>query len=152
MGRIHFAFSLLIISLSFSFISQAGSCRNAPDDANADPAGRKTKLAKGVWGGQHIRMEVTDNGAQIEYDCANSTLDEPIVLDRSGKFHVKGKYIAEHGGPVRNDEVSKGSPVRYVGTLKGNGLTLIITNTDTGKTVGSFNLTRGNEGRVMKCL
>jgi len=96
-------------------------------------------------------MEVTDNGAQIEYDCAHSTIDEPIALDRSGKFQVKGKFTPEHGGPVRSDETPKSSPVRYLGELKGNELTLTVTNTETGKTLGNFNLSRGSDGRLMKC-
>jgi len=145
------AFLFLVIALSFTFIGQAGACRGAHESDGDNSAKKKTRLAKGAWGGQHIRMEVTDNGAQIEYDCAHSTIDEPIVLDRFKKFKVKGKFTPEHGGPVRSDEAPKSSPVRYLGELKGNELTLTLTNTETGKTLGSFDLTRGGGGRLMKC-
>jgi len=96
-------------------------------------------------------MEVTDSGAEIEYDCAHSTVDEPIVLDSEGNFEVKGKYLRQHGGPIRKDEESNGSIVRYTGHAKGRELSLTITNPEKKETIGTFTLTQGSDGRVMKC-
>ena len=39
-------------------------------------------IAPGSWGGNHIRMIVTAEGAAIEYDCAWGTIDEPLLADR----------------------------------------------------------------------
>jgi hypothetical protein len=151
MNSINLMFSVFAVSLVFSILGQSGSCRNRETSMNSAPVEKKVRLANGVWGGQHIRMEVTDNGAQIEYDCAHSTIDEAIVLNRSGRFDVKGKFTAQHGGPIRRDEEPRSSPVRYVGEANAKTIALTITNTETRETLGSFTLTRGSEGRLMKC-
>jgi len=96
-------------------------------------------------------MEVTDSGADIEYDCAHSTVDEPIVLDGEGNFEAKGRYLREHGGPIRKDEESSGVIVHYAGHASGKELSLTITNPEKKETIGTFTLTQGSDGRVMKC-
>jgi hypothetical protein len=107
-------------------------------------------LTAGVWGGEHLRMDVSDGGASLEFDCASGVIDRPVVLNGDGRFDVKGSYMPEHGGPVRRDEELKGRPARYVGRVKGETLTLTVV-ADPEETVGEFTLTRGSEGRVMKC-
>ena len=104
-----------------------------------------------MWGGEHIRLEVTDSGANIEYDCAHGTIDESIVLDSEGNFDVKGKYTPQHGGPIRRDEESNNHAVRYVGNARDKQLTLTIAIPDKKETIGNFTLAHGSEGRVMKC-
>ncbi|HEY0377669.1 MAG TPA: hypothetical protein VGC87_12160 [Pyrinomonadaceae bacterium] len=113
---------------------------------------KKDRLAEGVWGGQHIRMEVTADGAELDYDCAHSTIDQPIVLDRQGRFEVKGKFTREHGGPVRNNETPNSTPVRYNGQVEDQTMTLTITHDETGEDFGSYTLTEGSQGRLMKCM
>lgn len=110
------------------------------------------RLVAGVWGGQHIRMEVTDDGAQIEFDCAHSTMDEPVVLDHHGRFEVKGKFTREHGGPVRSERAPNSSPVRYIGQVEGQTMTLTIRHDETGESFGDYTLTQGSQGRLMKCM
>jgi hypothetical protein len=151
MSRSSFTLLFIALPLLFSLLGQTGSCRNKEKAMNTAPLERLGRLANGVWGGQHIRMEVTENGAQIEYDCARSTINEPIVLDRAGRFDVKGRFIREHGGPIRSDEEPSTAAARYVGAVQDQKLTLTITNTESGETLGSFTLTKGNEGRLMKC-
>src|SRR3712207_1976555 len=56
-------------------------------------------LLPGVWGGQHIRFEVNEGGANVEYDCARATVEGKILVDASGRFNVAGTYYREHGGP-----------------------------------------------------
>jgi len=144
-------FLLLAVSLLVTIPGEGGSCRNKEAAVSKAPVETNNRLAKGVWGGQHIRLEVTDSGANIEYDCANSTIDQPIVLDREGNFDVRGKYMPEHGGPIRKDEESNSYSVRYVGHASDKKLTLTITIPDKKETIGNFTLTHGSEGRVMKC-
>lgn len=158
MRTIDVMFPSLAVCLLFTILAEGGSCRNreaavnkAASETNNRPGENNNRLAKGVWGGEHIRLEVTDNGANIEYDCANSTIDEPIILDRQGDFDVRGKYMPEHGGPIRRDEENNGYSVRYVGHARDKELTLAITNPDKKETIGDFTLTQGSEGRVMKC-
>lgn len=106
-------------------------------------------LTPGVWGGAHIRFEVTDGGATIEYDCAHGTIDGRILVDSAGRFSVAGRHFPEHGGPVREGEGSNGQPVRINGRVGGSLMHLTVTRA--GTSLGSFDLTRDNEGRVFKC-
>jgi hypothetical protein len=151
MTNLNLIISSLIICFFFVVVGENGSCRNRESPAGKPTVMRKDKLPAGVWGGEHIRMDVTEDGANLEFDCASSTIDEPIVLDRSGNFDVKGKYSAQHGGPIRRDEETNSPAAHYVGHVKDGEMTLTITIADKKEAIGSFNLTRGSEGRLMKC-
>jgi len=151
MSKIALIFPLLCVGMLSMLFGGAGSCRDMHGASNRTAVQNSDWLANGVWGGEHIRMEVTDSGADVEYDCAHSTVDEPIVLDSEGNFEVKGKYLPQHGGPIRKDEESNGSIVRYTGHAKGRESSLTITNPEKKETIGTFTLTQGSDGRVMKC-
>jgi hypothetical protein len=151
MSKIALIFPLLCVGMLFMIFGGVGSCRDMQGASNRGAVQKTDRLANGVWGGEHIRMEVTDSGADIEYDCAHGVIDEPIVLDGEGNFDVKGKYLREHGGPIRKVEENNGITVRYVGHASGKELSLTITNPDKKETIGTFTLTQGSEGRVMKC-
>lgn len=110
---------------------------------------RRADLTPGVWGGQHARFEVTDGGAKVDLDCAHASADGRIIVDGSGRFSVEGTYYHEHGGPVRENEEARGEPVRLTGSVGGSLMKLTITRGR--ETVGTYNLTRGDEGRVIKC-
>ncbi|MFN2514714.1 MAG: hypothetical protein ABR556_00740 [Pyrinomonadaceae bacterium] len=109
-------------------------------------------MPTGTWGGQHIGMEVTDNGARIEYDCAHGTINHQIVPDDSGKVEAKGIHVKEHGGPVREGEEPESHPARYSGHTDGKTMTLMITLTDTNESIGTFTLGYGKHPRITKCL
>jgi hypothetical protein len=106
----------------------------------------------GVWGGDHLRVDVTTGGGTTEYDCAHGTIDEPLVAQRDGRFTANGTHTFDHGGPIRNDEVPNRHPARYDGRVTGGTLQLTVTVTDTQQTLGSFTLTRGTASRLLKCL
>ena len=108
-------------------------------------------LLTGLWGGEHIRLEVSEGGATVEYDCAHGTVDVRMVVDRRGRFRAAGKHFEEHGGPVRQDEPLKNYPVRYTGQVKGGVMKLTVARADTGARVGTFTLTRGQEPMIVKC-
>ena len=148
--------SLAAICLVGSVIAQGGSCRasNAgASNANSEmKAINKTdKLPAGVWGGQHVRAEVTEGGATFEFDCARGAITQAIVLDGSRKFDIPGKFATEHAGPVQRDEESNDRGVRYSGSVKDQEMTLTITDTTTKEVIGTFTLKHGSEGRLMKC-
>ena len=96
-------------------------------------------------------MEVTETGAEIEYDCAHGRITERIVPDRSGNFEVKGVHVTEHGGPVRIDEKPNEQPARYSGWTDGRRMTLTVTVEGRKEAIGTFNLGHGSPGRVFKC-
>ena len=117
------------------------------------PGGRETKrVSAGIWGAMGVAMEVTESGATIEYDCAHGTIDQPLLLDADGRLDVKGHHFREHGGPVRQGEESNGEPVRYVGQVTGDTLTLTVKPEGSNTPIGDYQLLRGKTGRIHKCL
>lgn len=115
--------------------------------ANASGA----RLAPGVWGGEHLRMEVSEGGARLEFDCGAGEIRQPLVLDGEGRFDLKGTFNAQHGGPVLRDEEEHARPARYGGRARGDTLTLSVTLLEPEEDAGTFTLTRGQDARLMKC-
>jgi hypothetical protein len=109
-------------------------------------------VAAGTWGGEHVALEVTADGGRIEYDCAHGEISEPLRLDRDGHFDAAGTHTPEHGGPVREDEEIVSRPARYAGRVDGTRMTLTVTLTDAREVLGTFTLTHGVPGRLLKCL
>ena len=106
----------------------------------------------GSWGGPHIGLVVTAGGAELEYDCAHGRITEPLRTDSEGEFVAAGVHVREHGGPVRDGEPADEHPARYVGRVRGTAMTLRVELTDTASTIGSFELERGADPGVLKCL
>lgn len=107
------------------------------------------RIPTGVWGGQHIHIEVGEKSARIEYDCANGVINGPLTVDADGNFKLRGTHRMERGGPVRADDDAKDQPATYTGSIKGNTMTLILKVADGD--AETFTLEKGNEGRVLKC-
>ncbi len=115
---------------------------------------KMNKLPTGMWGGQHVELEVNERGATVEYDCGRGTIAQPLMIDSQGRFEVVGKHILEHGGPERVGPSSDNSdthPARYVGSVSGTTMTLTVTLTDTREEIGTFMLTHGKASRLVKC-
>jgi hypothetical protein len=118
--------------------------------AAAAAASGKDRVTPGEWGGQHVRLTVAEDGAQLELDCAHGSV-EAMTLGEGGRFDVAGRLVREHGGPVRKDETENGVSARYQGTVKDQTMTLAIVPDDGGEKVGPFELTLGGRARLMKC-
>jgi hypothetical protein len=106
-------------------------------------------VASGTWGGEHVLLQVSDKGAEVEFDCAHGQITQPMALNEHGDFDIAGTFTAEHGGPVRRDETSSANPARYSGHV--NGDTLSLTVTLEKDTLGPFTLTRDNRPILKKC-
>ena len=111
-----------------------------------------SRVRIGSWGGEHIGLMVSENGAHLEFDCASGDIGEPLTVDREGRLGVDGVYIREHGGPIRSGEEPDRKRARYSGRIEGNALTLDITLIDSNESVGTFTLTHGAEPVIRKCL
>ena len=107
------------------------------------------RIPTGVWGGQHINIEVGEKSATIEYDCASGVIDGPLVVDSSGRFNLRGKHRPERGGPIRADDEAKSQPATYTGSIKGNTMTLNLKLDDSD--VETFTLEKGKPGELFKC-
>ena len=112
---------------------------------------RGQPLAEGLWGGEHIRMDVTAAETKIEFDCGHATIASRILIDPRGRFVAKGTYAEERGGPVRQGEESHGYPAQFRGTVNGKNMKLTVTRTDTNEVLGAFTLTHGREPELVKC-
>ena len=143
-------------------VCACGVCASAfllAASAHASPAnGRRTHLhgqegplALGSWGGQHISLEVTADGAIAEYDCAHSTISQKISLDRRGRFNVAGTYVAEYGGPVREGRQADGIPVQFTGRVSEKRMSLTVRRRGSGQIIGKFTLVFGQEAFLVKC-
>lgn len=123
----------------------------------------------GMWGGAHVRLDFGERGATLEYGCAHGTIDEQISLNAEGRFDVRGTHETEQGGAITtgisaanedennatantNGAAANAHPVRYVGLIKGDVMTLSVTHRDTKQDFGTFTLKRGAPVRLFKCL
>ncbi len=106
-------------------------------------------MPTGVWGGDHIALTVEVTSAHVELDCAHGNI--PIRLPDAA-FTVAGTFVREHGGPILVDETLDSRPALYVASMSGGVMTLTIRLGDSGELVGTFTLTRGATGRIVKCL
>ncbi len=112
---------------------------------------KRARVEAGTWGGEHVRVEVREGGADVEFDCAHGTLDEPLEPDASGRFDVRGTYVREGPGPIRLGLTRPVRAARYAGQVSERTLTLTVTLVENSREVGSYTLTRGDAGRLRKC-
>lgn len=108
------------------------------------------QIPTGEWGGSHISMNVGERAATIEYDCAHGEIPGPLSVDGEGKFHLRGTFTRERGGPVRADETSKAEPATYSGTITGNKMTLTMKLSDSDESE-TFTLEKGKAAELFKC-
>ena len=112
---------------------------------------KMTRMPNGSWGGQHIRIEIANDSAEIDYDCAHGTIDGPLRVDSRGHFSLAGKHFRERPGPIREGEESNGQPAKYTGSIAGDKMTLTVTLKNAGEALGTYTLVHGSPGRVWKC-
>ena len=108
------------------------------------------RVPAGSWGGEHVRLSITDTGGTVEFDCAHGTLDAPLKVDTDGRFNVPGSLMRE-GGPVRPGREEGKQSVRYSGRLDGSIMDLDLLG-EAGDSLGSFRLKLGDQGKLFKCL
>jgi len=104
-----------------------------------------------VWGGDHVKLTVSDTSSHLEFDCAHGDIAGTLTASQ-GTIAAQGTFTREHGGPIRIDEPADIHPALYSGTVSGSSMQLSIRLTDSGDVVGSFALVEGAAGRVTKCL
>lgn len=160
--------SLFLVSTAFLFASRSDQRNNQArliGGSEKHPAARECEMARlpingevgkkglrvGLWGGEHISMEVTARRTTIEYDCAHATIDQRITLDRRGQFNVSGKQVREQGGPVRQNELLNSYPAQFTGRVSGTRMDLTVKRPDNGELIGTFTLIYGQQASLKKC-
>ena len=127
--------------------ASAGKRAGAQDAAHATAA----SASLGMWGGPDIEMEVTEQGAALDFDCALGTILEPLLLDAVGKFQAKGTFHSQHGGPIKKNQPSRGIDVLYSGIIQGDTMRLEFTLGESKESPQKFTLVRGQAGNLRKC-
>ena len=107
------------------------------------------RIPTGVWGGEHINIEVGTKSATIEYDCAHGVIEGPLAIDANGRFNLRGTHTPERGGPIRMDEQPQSQPALYVGSISGSKMTLTLKLKDSEDE--TFTLEKGKQGELFKC-
>src|SRR6185436_13299047 len=113
MNRFDHVLTVLVLPILL-FAWQQDSCRSSKVDKGAM---KTQRVVAGIWGGQHITLNVAEEGTTATMDCAHGTISQPIEIDDAGRFDVRGTFTAEAPGPVRSGG-DDSRPVRYRGTVK----------------------------------
>ncbi len=139
---------LIIASVGLGCAGQMTGLR----PAQSSPSSPAQVLPNGVWGGEHIRMDVSDGGADIEFDCARGSISQRLALDAQGRFKFQGTYKAETPAPAAADGGPTGSGVTatYTGVLNGSSLRLEVS-IEGQDTPRIFDLSQGDQGHLAKC-
>jgi hypothetical protein len=149
MNKLSFLTILFLLPFLFVILVQSDSCRgNRMDNLSAK---KDDVVITGEWGGEHIGVQINEDTAEIDFDCANGKINQRISLDKDGKFDLIGTYTIEHSGPTRDDKPPPTYSAKYAGIVKDKTMTLTVTLIDTKKDIGTFTLTHGSRSRVMKC-
>jgi hypothetical protein len=101
-----------------------------------------------TWGGEHVRLDVTKTGADLDFDCAHGAITGAIP--ETGTFSLKGTFTPERGGPAR-DDAPKAAPAMYAGTITQDSMALRIVVDGNTKDALNYTLSRGSMGKVRKC-
>ena len=159
-------FTLCALPLALALALPAGAAQRGRTGRarKAAPAAVKkmNRLQTGLWGGQHVRLDVTARGARVEFDCAHGTLEGPVALDREQRFDVRGTFTRERGGPtlvppdvadgqLPPDAGAETIAARYTGRVRGKSMTLAVVALDSGETLGTFSLGHGEPPVLIKC-
>jgi hypothetical protein len=112
----------------------------------------------GIWGGAHVGLEVQGGLADVVFDCASGTIDDPLYPSRDGAFSVKGTYRTGAPGPVKVGQFFRSQGAIYSGQVekgaeksKSRLMTLHVTLED-GTSLGPFTLTEGAPPQLTRCL
>lgn len=108
-------------------------------------------ITPGVWGGEHVHLDVNSNSAKIEFDCAHGMIEGPFTVDANGEFSWKGTFARERGGPVTSNDESSGEPAVYSGSINQETMKLTVRLANEKEPLGTFELNQGKEGRLRKC-
>jgi hypothetical protein len=108
-------------------------------------------ITPGVWGGEHVHLDVNSNSAKIEFDCAHGTIEGPLTVAANGEFSWKGRFAPEHGGPIRNNEEDSSAPATYSGSINEQTMRLTVRLDNQKEPLDTFVLTHGKEVRLRKC-
>lgn len=143
-----FSHTLCVFSLLLLALWQSDSCQ---DVKVATMSPEQRRVATGIWGGPNVQLDVTEEGAQLRFSCAQGTIEGPVALDAEGRFSAPGTFVAGSMGPTREDDPPKRRPAVYSGVVHDKTMTLTVAVADDKDEGGTFELIRGEPGRIRRC-
>src|SRR5690348_17257851 len=102
-GKLLVAFPAAVAALSLSGCATPG---NASDHLI------------GVWGGPHAGLQLQGGLADVQFDCASGTIDDPVYPGADGTFSVKGTYRTGAPGPIKVGQFFKSQDAVYSGEIR----------------------------------
>lgn len=143
------AFFAIFLVFMITFPTNSCGKEGMSGKAKTESALPDRRVPEGKWGGQHVRLEVSGNGAEFEFDCAHGRMTEPLTL-QNGRFATTGTFVRERG-PVRMEDSEQGQRVYFKGEVQGSRMTLIFSLAEDFNEAETFTLTHGVEARLFKC-
>ncbi|MFL6736593.1 MAG: hypothetical protein ACJ8F4_05995 [Sphingomonas sp.] len=111
----------------------------------------------GVWGGPHAGINFIGGVADVQFDCASGTIDDPVYPAPDGAFSVKGTYRTGTPGPVKVGQFFKSQDAKFVGQIAKSPeknaprlMTLHVALED-GTELGPYTLTEGMPPQLNHC-
>jgi hypothetical protein len=111
----------------------------------------------GVWGGPHAGVTFQGGLADVVFDCATATIDEPLYAVEGGPFSIKGTYRTGPPGPVKVGEFFKSQSAVFAGEVTKSGskgspqqMTFHVTLED-GTNLGPFTVSDGTPPQLTPC-
>jgi hypothetical protein len=137
--------AFVLVALIVLLQTESAMAKPSPSTTNES----SKNVAPGMWGGPNLQIDITAQGATLEFDCATGTILEPIALDANGRFHANGTFQTE-GGPVRKDQSPRGQTAVFSGVVEGDTMHLEFTSAAV-QAPEKFTLVRGQAGRLHRC-
>ena len=105
----------------------------------------------GTFGGDRVNATFTANGARLDFDCAVAEIDGAVLPDGEGRFMARGRYLADHAGPIAGDAAPQAVATLFEGRIAGDTLRLEL------KVTGEpaprvLTLVRGQRVKLVRCL
>jgi hypothetical protein len=111
----------------------------------------------GIWGGPHIGLSFQGGLADVQFDCASGTIDDPVYPAPDGSFSAKGTYRTGTPGPIKVGQFFKSQGAIFSGrspkVAAKNGprtMTLNVALED-GTALGPFTLSEGTPPQLTRC-
>jgi hypothetical protein len=111
----------------------------------------------GTWGGAHVGLSFEGGLADVQFDCAAGTIDDPVYPGPDGSFTAKGTYRTGALGPVKVGQFFKSQDAVYSGrsskvAAKSGPRTMVLrVALEDGTTLGPFTLTEGAPPQLTRC-
>lgn len=113
---------------------------------------KNKELPQGNWGGQGISLKIEENGANLQFDCAEAEIQGKIIINDKGFFSINGEYIRNGPGPIRLNMPSRRQNALFEGKISGNIITLSVTLTDSKDKIGDFKVKLDASPVIRRCL